>query len=505
LNETNKALIKPKDVKPEEAERVLSILNAAEEAHQLADIIEIPGRRDVGISVASSILDRRNQLGGFRSLSELADVPQVGPVRFSQIITALRQSSQQGGKIAMENLRKNKEPRAVVEKERAMQHASLNIRRAWAGGIPDFESWGTTELDPEPLVIHDINGQELFYEFGVMNGNEFVGSVKASASKIIGSATPAIELGPRGWDPGEATRRAEETIKKRYPKSRVLGSELVCYSYPKIGVRIDFDDTEVGTKSIIFDVADLSIVERIGSDEPEGQTSWSFYEDMVGPETSAREKRWQLSDEELEAARTNTPNILARGFTARELPRLKPTFIIESPYIHIPFYSYQTIKYAPRCTPHDCFALYGQQTPVYCAVATGQMILDYYRYYFDQDDIAAAMSTGSGGTSNTGQVQGYESLTNNSLDATYDSTADWSEAKAEIDANRPMKSGISGHARACAGWKRQNIFLIGQQPKRWLRIYDPWPWNANICQGGKIVWEDWDAITHTNFIYVRHV
>ena len=135
--------------KPKEAERVLSILNTAEDAQQLADVIEIPGQRDVGISVASSILDRRDQLGGFKSLSELAKVPQVGPVRFSQIITSLRKSSQQGGRIVMEELRKNKEPRAVVEKERAMQHASLNIRRAWAGGIPDFEDWGTVELDPE--------------------------------------------------------------------------------------------------------------------------------------------------------------------------------------------------------------------------------------------------------------------------------------------------------------------------------------------------------------------
>jgi len=505
MNETDKTANIPQDIKPEETALILSILNSVGEAKQLADIIEIPGRRDVGISVARSILDRRSQLGGFKSLSEIADVPQVGQVRFSQIITVLRKNTQLGGKIAMEKLRQNKEPKAVVEKERAMQHASLNIRRAWAGGIPDFEGWGSIELNTEPLVIHDLNGQELFYEFEAMNGNELVGTVKASASKTIGAAVPAIEFGPRGWDPTEATRKAEETVKKQYPKGKILGSEFVCYSYPKIGVRIDVDNQDIGSKSIIFDVADNSIVRNAGCDELEGQTSWSFYEDIVGVETSARENRWQLADDELEAARSATPTILARGFTLRELPRLKSTFIIDSPYIHIPFYSSKILKYAPRCTPHDCFALYGQQTSVYCAVATGQMILDFYRYYFSQNDIAAAMGTGTGGTSNTGQVLGYESLSNNCLNATYDSTANWSEAKAEIDANRPLKSGIPGHARACAGWKRQNIFLIGQQPKRWLRIYDPWPWNADICQGGKIVWEDWDTEIHTNFIYVRHI
>ena len=132
------------------------------------------------------------------------------------------------------------------------------------------------------------------------------------------------------------------------------------------------------------------------------------------------------------------------------------------------------------------------------------MILDFYRYHFTQDQIAAAMGTGAGGTTNPGQVNGYHSLSNNGVVATYDTSADWAEAKAEIDANRPVKSGIPGHARACAGWMRQNIFLVGQSPRRWLKIYDPWPWNADICQGGAVVWEDWESVTHTNFIYVRH-
>jgi hypothetical protein len=245
-------------------------------------------------------------------------------------------------------------------------------------------------------------------------------------------------------------------------------------------------------------------VERFGADELEGYSSWSFYHQVAEPEASKRERHWELADQELEAARCATPKILARGFTDRELSKLKETFVVPSDYIYIPFYSSKTLKYSPRCSPHDCFALYAQKTNVYCAVATGQMILDYYRYYYSQDDIATAMVTGPGGTTNPGQVQGYETLSKNCLDATYDSTANWSEAKAEIDANRPVKSGVPGHARACAGWKRQNIFIIGQQPKRWLKIYDPWPWNADICNGGKIVWEDWDTITHTNFIYVRH-
>ena len=402
----------------------------------------------------------------------------------------------------------NKEPRSPVSKERAMEHGLLTIRRAWAGEIPDFEGWGGFELDPEPLVIHDLNGQVLFYEFGVMDGKELVGSIKASASKIIGSAVPTVEFGPRGWDPGEAARAAQEKIKEGYPKANISETELVCYSYPKIGVRVYIEDPEAERQSVILDVADLSFVERYGADEPEGFTSWSCYE-VAERNALEREQRCELADRELEAARSETPKILAPGFTAQELPEVRETFIPQpqewKTYLEpFPLYSWRTIRFSPRCNTHECFELYAQKTNVYCAVATGQMILDFYRYYYTQEQIAVAMGTGPGGTSNSGQVDGYESLSNNCLDATYDSTANWTEARAEIDANRPLKSGIFGHARACAGWMRENFCLWPGPCRRWLKIYDPSPWNKDICEGGKIYWEDWGTKFHTNFIYVRH-
>jgi hypothetical protein len=206
----------------------------------------------------------------------------------------------------------------------------------------------------------------------------------------------------------------------------------------------------------------------------------------------------------LEVARAKVQQIFAKGLREVDRARLY-TRLIANARIAVALYTSRVLKFGPRCTSHDCFELYAQQTDVFCAVATGQMILDFYKYHFTQDEIATAMNTGAGGTTNPDQVTGYETLSGNCLDATFDGSADWAEARAEIDANRPLKSGIPGHARACAGWKRQNISLIGQPLRRWLRIYDPWPWNADICAGGQIVWEDWDAVDHTNFIYVRHV
>ena len=111
----------------------------------------------------------------------------------------------------------------------------------------------------------------------------------------------------------------------------------------------------------------------------------------------------------------------------------------------------QTVRFGPRCSPHECMELYAQQTDVFCAVATGQMILDFYKWHFSQDQIAATMGTDSGGTGQSGQIAGYEGRSNGCLDATLDETAAWSEAVAEIDANRPFKSGIPGHRALRSG------------------------------------------------------
>jgi hypothetical protein len=398
---------------------------------------------------------------------------------------------------------KVKDIQTPVEKNRAMEHALMTFRRAWAGKVAGFESWGAVELDPDPLVIYDLNGEPLFFEFSAMDGKKPFGRIKTAATKRIGATVPTVEFGPRPWDPARGTAEAKKKAKKLYPQAKIEGVELVCYSYPKIGVRVELKGKKLGEKSLIFDIADGTLVTRFGADEPEGQTAWSFLDQITPWQAEEQIRLWDLRDEERKVARTKTRKLFARGFTAKEAEKVKKTFLVPSKYI-IPFFSSKILKFSPRCDTHDCFELYGQKTSVYCAVATGQMILDFYRYHFNQDDIATAMGTGAGGTSNSGQVAGYQSLSKNCLVATYDTSAAWSEAKAEIDANRPVKSGIPGHARACAGWKRQNIWIIGQPPKRWLQIYDPWPWSADICAGGQVYWEDWNTVTHTNFIYVRH-
>ena len=99
------------------------------------------------------------------------------------------------------------------------------------------------------------------------------------------------------------------------------------------------------------------------------------------------------------------------------------------------------------------------------------------------------MGTTRSGTTQAGQLDYYL----NEIDKTssyYTSNPNWDLAQSEINANRPLKSGIEGHARCCRGWKDTG--------GDYLYINDPWP----IFIGNRY-WEDWGDVYHTNYIVVR--
>ena len=99
----------PKEIAESTSKKVLSFLNAAQSAEEIASAIEIKGERDVGVKVAESILDRRARLGGFQNLDQVAATPQVGEVRFSQILKALEARKESATNYIIEGLVKTAE------------------------------------------------------------------------------------------------------------------------------------------------------------------------------------------------------------------------------------------------------------------------------------------------------------------------------------------------------------------------------------------------------------
>lgn len=81
------SVISPKDVSTEDARKILEFLNSARTSKDIADAVEFYGERDVGLKVAERILQKRSEMGGsFKSLDDIANVPQVGAKRFTDIV-----------------------------------------------------------------------------------------------------------------------------------------------------------------------------------------------------------------------------------------------------------------------------------------------------------------------------------------------------------------------------------------------------------------------------------
>jgi len=191
---------------------------------------------------------------------------------------------------------------------------------------------GWSRAREKPLIIHDLNGQVLFYEYEVVEADKPIGAVKASASKTIGSAVPQIQIVPRGWDPDSAINKARGKVEKKYPKAEISEATLVCYNYPKIGVRIDVDDPKAGLGSLIFDAASLALVDRFGSDELEGFTCYSFYNEIALPDAARRERRWEMDEGELRTVKSDIPELFETGLEAAAQKDIRRAYVRESAF-----------------------------------------------------------------------------------------------------------------------------------------------------------------------------
>ena len=380
-----------------------------------------------------------------------------------------------------------------------LEHASLAVLRDAHTEVPGASSWLNGRVRREPIPVHDINGALLFLDFPVVRGNETHGHVRTAASRVLGNPVVAIEMGPRSWDFEAAARKLGPRAKKDAPGAKLGDPLLVCYSYPKLGVMFT-GEREGAAVRLIYDVASLAPIPELGDrKDREGAFAWSFYDSLSDAERRARVRRFAAADDARLAIDARARQAIA---SARSLQSVRDLVAFR--------WSRTTTKLLQYCNHypythargHHCFSLHAQQVDDYCAVATCQMILCYYRYYFSQDDIAPACgyTAGSGCPADSGP--GYESMSCNHIDATFDNATTWAKARDQIDLLRPLKSGVPGHARACAGYSRTTWLFGGTVDER-LYIYDPWPWNADFALGGTVTWEDWGAITHTNYVYTR--
>jgi hypothetical protein len=386
----------------------------------------------------------------------------------------------------------------LIPIEELFEHAKIAATIQTVARTPGMEGWARSRLLKEPTKIYDINGELLFLDFPVRSAaiaEGDMGYVRASASKEVGTSIISYELGPKSWDFDAAVKKLKPLFSRSFPKLKIVETKLVCYSYPKLGVMFSAVDASGASTRHIFDVASLKPVPERKGEAVEGFYAWSYLDSAPEGAKNTRLRQYEENKKSLgEIPEREKALMLKTAVLGKYVS--KYTDIIIS-WFEKKLLQYCTHYNYTEPRSHHCFVLQGQQVDDYCAVATCQMILCYYRYYYTQDQIAPALNYAPGGCP-ADQSAGYETLTCNHLDATFDTSPTWAEIKSQIDALHPLKSGISGHARACAGYYR-NLFMKSNS----LYIYDPWPNNVDYKLAGTVKWEDWNSITHTNCVYTK--
>jgi hypothetical protein len=343
----------------------------------------------------------------------------------------------------------------------------------------DADLTGTGLSSAQPLALLDLSGQPLFYDFDIQGaGGTRAGVIRSSARGTEFPMLDSIMIGKQLFEPGDAITRAVSQAGIDYPGGTIGKTSFVCYGYPRVGVLVPVQAKEKQL-SVVYDAPSGYLVKtwegpysppESGSPPPEETEGEPFYSylDCV-PEGAAPgiTAQWSSAiaffEQSITAGRLEFAEIRETAMAAR-----KP--VIRGALLPVP--------------------LFGQQTPVYCAVATAKMILEYLGYTgHSQEEIAQAMGTGPDGTSNAGMVAGFKKLTNNEWSEQIDMSPSFDKSQTFLAQSLPAKSAISGHARALRGW-REYLYLDSRtgtvsHTERFYIINDPYPVNE-----GQLVMEN---------------
>jgi hypothetical protein len=347
--------------------------------------------------------------------------------------------------------------------------------------------------------VYDINGTLLFYRLSLSRGKKATGYADIAVNDALGEPLMATSAGV-GWDEAallkEGAAMARRNRKVKYDQVR-----FVAFSFPKIALQFLLNGAEV-----------LMLELYTWKEVPQPQ-----YGDRKPLEPSNFE-RWSLLEElprEIRLAR-------ARSFRKRlaiwERPKLRKfrLDLIRRDALLVKDYALRLfdrreLHYSQRNTDHHvCYELRGQQTNVWCVGASSEMVLNFYRYTYDQIRLAQELGLGTLANPNglpyarVGDVVTVlEDLTSNALDVTMHVNPTWNIFRDEIRANRPLISFVPGHSRTVAGYTRTLISLFGAIPYQGLLVYDPWPPNAGVITR----WENFATQTY-QYAYssvLRHV
>ena len=162
-------------------------------------------------------------------------------------------------------------------------------------------NWTSAYLDPEPVILTDINGSPEYYEFYLRNGESVPGYFWTAANKIQGHNVFRIYPSAPSYNYSAIARNAETAVRTRYPDYPVLSNTPSLYggSDPYLCARLIVRNTSSGAdERIIVDAFTSAIVPDHPSEDYRGRAyAWSYLDSIPQDDRPARIAQWKLADE----------------------------------------------------------------------------------------------------------------------------------------------------------------------------------------------------------------
>lgn len=364
----------------------------------------------------------------------------------------------------------------------------LNALRL-TGALPDRPFEGA-RIAAAATDVYDIHGQLLYKRFVITRGSARVAAADIAVHEELGGPLLAVSAG-FDWDEKAMRAAAQAAARKLKRNLKWDEARFVAYSYPKLAVQF-----------------------RKGGEEVLMLECWTWREVPPAKEYTERKplepgnfERWSLLDELPAATKRANARDLAKRLEFWNAPALRKVNVsriakanLQLVKVAIKLFDTRELHYSRRDSDHlVCYELRGQQTNVWCVGASTEMLLNFYRYEYDQVRLASELGLGTlanpNGLSyaNVGQVVTViENLSSNNLDATMVVNPGFDFFRDQVRANRPTISFIPGHSRTVAGYTRSLLLLLGQISFRGLLVYDPWPPNVGVITR----WENFDTQTY---------
>lgn len=150
----------------------------------------------------------------------------------------------------------------IIDASVAYDNALVFLNNFIDAGAPGFNTAVMSEatLNKSYVTIYDINDNRLFYEFLIELKEEPIGMIRASAKQSMGNRACSIHVDPTNALCTQDTDGLVNSLQKEYPNFSIESYNFVCYSYPKVGIKVIMENLVSGENKILYMGLDGSLI-----------------------------------------------------------------------------------------------------------------------------------------------------------------------------------------------------------------------------------------------------